>query len=78
MTLLKPLAALLLGAAAFHATAADTELNLYSARHYQTDEALYSNFTAKTGKIKFDAKGDAEGVGFSLYQVKNGTFAEVK
>jgi hypothetical protein len=29
--------------------AADTELNLYSARHYQTDEALYSNFTAKTG-----------------------------
>jgi len=30
------------------------------------------------GKIKFDAKGDAEGVGFSLYQVKNGTFAEVK
>ena len=49
MTLLKPLAALLLGAAAFHAGAADTELNLYSARHYQTDEALYSNFTAKTG-----------------------------
>ena len=25
------------------------ELNLYSARHYQTDEALYSNFTKKTG-----------------------------
>ena len=49
MTLLKPLAALLLGATAFHAGAADTELNLYSARHYQTDEALYSNFTAKTG-----------------------------
>jgi iron(III) transport system substrate-binding protein len=24
-------------------------LNLYSARHYQTDEALYTNFTAKTG-----------------------------
>ncbi|MBK7685568.1 MAG: Fe(3+) ABC transporter substrate-binding protein [Rhodocyclaceae bacterium] len=24
-------------------------LNLYSARHYQTDEALYSNFTQKTG-----------------------------
>jgi iron(III) transport system substrate-binding protein len=24
-------------------------LNLYSARHYQTDEALYQQFTAKTG-----------------------------
>ena len=30
------------------------------------------------GKIKFDAKGDAEGVGFSIYQVKGGAFAEVK
>lgn len=30
------------------------------------------------GKIKFDAKGDAEGVGFSVYQVKDGAFAEVK
>ena len=30
------------------------------------------------GKIKFDAKGDAEGVGFSVYQVKNGEFAELK
>ena len=27
----------------------DKELNLYSARHYQTDEALYSDFTKKTG-----------------------------
>jgi iron(III) transport system substrate-binding protein len=25
------------------------ELNLYSARHYQTDEALYNDFTKKTG-----------------------------
>ncbi|NBY17750.1 MAG: hypothetical protein EBQ78_09150, partial [Betaproteobacteria bacterium] len=24
-------------------------LNLYSARHYQTDEALYNNFTKATG-----------------------------
>ena len=24
-------------------------LNLYSARHYQTDEALYANFTRQTG-----------------------------
>lgn len=30
------------------------------------------------GKIKFDSKGDAEGVGFSVYQVKNGTFTELK
>jgi iron(III) transport system substrate-binding protein len=33
--------------------AEDKELNLYSARHYQTDEALYENFTKQTGiKIK--------------------------
>jgi iron(III) transport system substrate-binding protein len=31
------------------AHAADRVLNLYSARHYQTDEALYSNFTKQTG-----------------------------
>ena len=32
-----------------NATAQDQELNLYSARHYQTDEALYSGFTRQTG-----------------------------
>ena len=39
---------------------ADTELNLYSARHYQTDEALYANFTKQTGiKInRIEAKED--------------------
>jgi len=31
------------------AAAADAVLNLYSARHYQTDEALYSDFTKRTG-----------------------------
>lgn len=31
------------------AKAQDTVLNLYSARHYQTDEALYDNFTRATG-----------------------------
>lgn len=31
------------------AAAQDRELNLYSSRHYQTDEALYSNFTKATG-----------------------------
>ena len=28
------------------------------------------------GKIKFDERGDAEGVGFSMYQVKNGVYVE--
>ena len=32
-----------------NAAAQDRELNLYSARHYQTDEALYSGFTRQTG-----------------------------
>ena len=32
-----------------HALAADAVLNLYSARHYQTDEALYADFTKQTG-----------------------------
>jgi iron(III) transport system substrate-binding protein len=37
------------------------ELNLYSARHYQTDEALYSNFTASTGiKINRIEAGDEQ------------------
>jgi iron(III) transport system substrate-binding protein len=29
--------------------AQEKELNLYSARHYQTDDQLYSNFTKQTG-----------------------------
>jgi iron(III) transport system substrate-binding protein len=46
----KVVAALLLaGLAAVPAWAQDKVLNLYSARHYQTDEALYSNFTKATG-----------------------------
>lgn len=38
-------AAVLLGAAAAQAQV----VNLYTARHYQTDEALYANFTKETG-----------------------------
>ncbi|MFO7543730.1 MAG: Fe(3+) ABC transporter substrate-binding protein [Thiobacillus sp.] len=51
-------AAMLLFVTAAHAGAA--ELNLYSARHYQTDEALYANFTKATGiKInRIDGKED--------------------
>ena len=30
------------------------------------------------GKIKFDSKGDAEGVGFSVYTVKGGAFVELQ
>ena len=30
------------------------------------------------GKIKFDGKGDAEGVGFAIYKVENGAFIELK
>ena len=35
--------------AALGASAQEAVLNLYSARHYQTDEALYANFTKATG-----------------------------
>lgn len=38
-----------LATAALAASAQSGELNLYSARHYQTDEALYENFTKATG-----------------------------
>lgn len=49
-----------LGITAGLAQAADTELNIYSARHYQTDEALYGNFTKQTGiKVnRIEAKED--------------------
>jgi iron(III) transport system substrate-binding protein len=42
------------------ALAQEKVLNLYSARHYQTDEALYTNFTKQTGiKInRIEAKED--------------------
>ena len=46
---LRLIAAALLAGAACAATAQDKVLNLYSARHYQTDEALYANFTKATG-----------------------------
>ena len=41
--------------------AQDNVLNLYSARHYQTDEALYTNFTKATG-IKIN-RVDADDAG---------------
>jgi len=49
----------LAAAAALPAMAQEKVLNLYSARHYQTDEALYSNFTKATGiKINRIEAGD--------------------
>jgi len=43
------------------AHAQDKVLNLYSSRHYQTDEALYSNFTKQTGiKINRIEAGENE------------------
>lgn len=53
-------ATLLLAGVAFGANAQEQVLNLYSARHYQTDEALYANFTKQTGiKInRIEAKED--------------------
>lgn len=42
-------------------------LNLYSSRHYQTDEALYANFTQRTGiKVnRIEANEDALLDGFA-------------
>ncbi|NDB08716.1 MAG: extracellular solute-binding protein [Burkholderiaceae bacterium] len=41
--------AITLGSTPNHAAEPNAVLNLYSARHYQTDEALYANFTKSTG-----------------------------
>ena len=41
--------ALVLMGTATAALAQEQTLNLYSARHYSTDEALYANFTKATG-----------------------------
>lgn len=41
-------------------------------------EALRTEYVeTPLGKIKFDDRGDAEGVGFSMYQVKDGQYVEV-
>jgi len=47
---------------------------------YQAVSAALRNDPVETtvGKIHFDAKGDAVGVGFSVYQVKGGRFVELK
>ena len=51
---------LVLAASHTVALAQERVLNLYSARHYQTDEALYANFTKATGiRINRDEADDA-------------------
>ncbi len=42
-------------------------------------KALQNEYVDTTlGKIKFDEKGDATGIGFSVYRVQDGTFVEQK
>lgn len=48
----------------------DPKIVMKAMRTHLTDTPL--------GKIKFDDKGDAIGVGFSMYQVKNGVYVELK
>src|SRR5215204_4554778 len=53
--------AIALAVASLAAQAQERVLNLYSARHYQTDEALYDNFTKATGiKINRIEAGDEQ------------------
>ena len=48
-------------AAPLQSRAQEKVLNLYSARHYQTDEALYSDFTKQTGiKVNRIEAGDEQ------------------
>jgi iron(III) transport system substrate-binding protein len=49
MTVFKAIALAVAVLLAGAASAQDKVLNLYSSRHYQTDEALYTNFTRATG-----------------------------
>jgi iron(III) transport system substrate-binding protein len=64
------LAAATLGAA-FAVSAQEQVLNLYSARHYQTDEALYADFTKATG-IKIN-RVDADDAGILARLRSEGT-----
>ncbi|HEX7891122.1 MAG TPA: extracellular solute-binding protein [Ramlibacter sp.] len=63
--------AVLLAAAATSAGAQEQVLNLYSARHYNTDEALYNNFTKATG-IKIN-RVDADDAGILARLKAEGT-----
>ena len=43
-----------------------------------TDALRTKDVETPLGKIRFDDRGDAIGVGFSMYQVKNGAYVELK
>jgi iron(III) transport system substrate-binding protein len=62
LTTLRALAACTLAAASSLSLAQQPVLNLYSARHYQTDEALYENFTKATGIRINRIDGDDNGI----------------
>jgi branched-chain amino acid transport system substrate-binding protein len=50
-----------------------------STNYDAVEKALRTQFVnTPLGKIRFDDKGDAVGVGFSMYQVQNGVFVEMK
>ncbi len=55
-----PVIVVTLIASSVSATYAEGELNLYSSRHYDTDEHLYSDFTEATGITinRIEGKGD--------------------
>ena len=61
LTFTSAMATAVLAAATGSVLAQEPMVNLYSARHYQTDEALYSNFTKATG-IKIN-RVDADDAG---------------
>lgn len=67
----KAIAVAALVLAAGSALAQDQVVNLYSARHYSTDEALYSNFTKATG-IKIN-RVDADDAGIIARLKAEGT-----
>jgi len=50
-----------------------------STDYAKVSKALRTHYVeTPLGKIKFDNKGDAIGVGFSMYQVQGGVYVEVK
>ncbi len=55
-----PLAALVAGSAMASQAAVADELNIYSARHYDSDEALYAAFTEETGIEVNVLEGDSD------------------
>ncbi|ADU63466.1 MAG: branched-chain amino acid ABC transporter substrate-binding protein [Pseudodesulfovibrio sp.] len=53
--------------------------NAGSTDYDKVTEALRTQYVdTAVGSVKFDAKGDAEGVGFAVYQVQSGKYVEIK